>query len=89
MLKPIYSSRFTREFKKFVKSGRVDVGKFTEVSDLLLAGRPLLLKHRNHKLHGEFIDHWECHIAPDWLLIYRKTETHIYFVRIGSHSDLF
>jgi mRNA interferase YafQ len=46
-------------------------------------------KFRNHKLTGDYKDHWECHIEPDWLLIYRLTKTEIIFERTGSHSDLF
>jgi mRNA interferase YafQ len=46
-------------------------------------------KHKNHKLTGNYNNHWECHIEPDWLLIYRLTSTELAFERNGSHSDLF
>jgi mRNA interferase YafQ len=46
-------------------------------------------KYRNHKLTGNYRDHWECHIEPDWLLIYRLTKTEIIFERTGTYSDLF
>ena len=50
---------------------------------------PLAPKHQNHKLKGNFVGYWECHITPDWLLIYKKDKERIYFVRTGTHSDLF
>lgn len=56
---------------------------------LLILEKPLLEKHRNHKLKGDYVGYWECHIEPDWLLVYKKTETHIIFARTGTHSDLF
>jgi len=46
-------------------------------------------KHRDHKLSGNYINHRECHIEPDWLLIYRLIGKEIHFVRTGTHSDLF
>ncbi len=46
-------------------------------------------KHNDHPLTGEFKDSWDCHIEPDWVLIYRVAGDTIYFERTGSHSDLF
>ena len=46
-------------------------------------------KYRLHKLKGDYKDCWECHIEPDWLLIYRKTDKAIIAERTGSHSELF
>ncbi|MGZ3633220.1 MAG: type II toxin-antitoxin system YafQ family toxin [Parachlamydiaceae bacterium] len=46
-------------------------------------------KHRNHRLIGNFKGRWECHIEPDWLLVYLKTPTEIIFERTDSHADLF
>lgn len=63
--------------------------KLKIVSDLLLGEKPLPPKYRNHRLQGEYIGTWECHIEPDWLLVYKKTSTEIVFVRMGTHSDLF
>jgi len=88
MLTAIYSARFKKELRNAIKGG-MNIEKFREVSDLLLAGKQLLPKHRNHKLQGNFAGHWECHVQPDWLLIYQKTDSSIYFARTGSHSDLF
>jgi mRNA interferase YafQ len=55
----------------------------------LRSGRTLPPKNRNHKLKGEYTDCWECHIEPDWLLIYQITPQELILVRMGSHSDLF
>jgi len=46
-------------------------------------------KYRDHKLSGSYANHRECHIEPDWLLIYRIVDNEIHFVRTGTHSDLF
>lgn len=52
-------------------------------------GDSLEVRYCNHRLTGNWSDYWECHIEPDWLLIYRITETDLILVRTGSHSDLF
>jgi len=46
-------------------------------------------KYANHKLRGAYKDCWECHIEPDWLLIYKKTSSTLLVCRTGTHSDLF
>lgn len=88
MLKPIHLRKFENEVVKAKKRGK-DIEKLKEIMKLLIQENPLQQKNRNHKLKGEYVGYWECHIEPDWLLVYKKTETHIIFVRTGSHSDLF
>jgi mRNA interferase YafQ len=88
MLIPIHHKTFEKEVEKAKKRGR-DMTKLKRVMEALSLKKPLDPKHRNHRLKGGFVDHWECHIEPDWLLIYKKTGTHIYFARTGTHSDLF
>jgi mRNA interferase YafQ len=65
--------------------------KFKVISRLLEQGETLPTQNRDHVLTGNWREHRECHIAPDWLLIYEKNESEkiITFVRIGSHSELF
>ena len=65
--------------------------KLTEILAMLINEQPLLPKHENHPLHGEYKGWWECHVEPDWVLIYRidKENHRIIFYRTGSHSDLF
>lgn len=88
MLKLVTLGRFDRESKKIKKRGK-DMSKLKEVIELLQKGKPLPPKHRPHKLHGEFIGYWECHIQPDWLLVYKVTDTELILFATGSHSDLF
>lgn len=63
----------------------------TEVIRLLADGNTLPEKYKDHKLSGDFIGCRECHITPDWLLIYEinKGELVLYLTRTGTHSDLF
>ena len=88
MFKPIYQRRFEKDVAKAKKRGK-DMHKLENIINLILAEKPLPEKHRNHKLIGEYDGFWECHIEPDWLLIYKKTKTYIIFDRTGTHSDLF
>ena len=62
-----------------------------EVIFLIINEKPLLPKHENHPLHGKYKGKWECHIEPDWLLIYRTDTANnkVVFYRTGTHSDLF
>ena len=88
MLIPVHHTTFEREVDKAKKRGW-DMAKLKRVMETLVQEKPLDPKHRSHRLKGEFVGHWECHITPDWLLIYKKDKTHIYFARTGTHSDLF
>ncbi len=84
--------RYTNQFKKELRLAR----KRSERTDLLerivrqLAdGQPLAPRHRRHKLSGAFEDAWECHVTPDFLLIWKETADDVVLLRLGSHSDLF
>jgi mRNA interferase YafQ len=88
MLKPIHLRLFEKELAKAKKRGK-DIEKLKEVMRLLILEKPLPEKNRNHKLKGDYVGYWECHIEPDWLLVYKKTEVNIIFARTSSHSDLF
>jgi mRNA interferase YafQ len=88
MIKIESTSQFRRDIKRQAKKGS-DIVKLEAVVETLASEHPLASKYRNHKLVGNFVDHWECHIEPDWLLIYRFTREHLLLVRTGSHSDLF
>jgi mRNA interferase YafQ len=55
----------------------------------IAANERLEPRYRLHKLSGEWVDCWECHIAPDWLLIWREEADIVEFLRTGTHSDLF
>jgi mRNA interferase YafQ len=88
MLVPIYTRRFEKDVSRAQKRGK-DLDKLKKVVHLLLQEKPLPAKYHNHKLKGDFINHWECHIEPDWLLIYKPTGDELILVATGTHSDLF
>ena len=88
MLKPIYLKSFEKDLKRDSKRGK-DIDKMRKVMKLLIEEKALPDKFRNHKLKGNFVGYWECHVEPDWLLVYKKTQTEIIFVSTGTHSDLF
>jgi mRNA interferase YafQ len=84
----------TTQFKKDVKlAGRrgKDLEKLKAVLDLLIEGEPLPAVFKDHPLRGNFAGSRDCHIEPDWVLIYTLTEenTHVRFERTGTHGDLF
>ncbi len=87
-LKP--SSQFKKDLKACKKRG-LNLDLLSEVLNLLCDGTPLPEKYRDHPLHGFFEGCRECHILPDWLLIYEYSgsELIIYLTRTGTHSDLF
>lgn len=97
---PITSAAFRREYKRAIKRGH-EIINIDEVMADLIAVRPLSPLRRDHALTGNWADHRECHIAGDWLLIYRidpiaETEREtkgpvesVTFVRTGTHADLF
>lgn len=88
MLKLITEGGFDKDISKAVKRNK-DMQKLWNIISLLIENNMLPPKNRNHKLHGKFTGYWECHIEPDWLLIYKKSSTEIILSRMGSHSDLF
>ena len=87
-LKP--TSQFKKDLKLMKKRGN-DLTLLEEVLSLLADGKPLAEKYRNHPLTGDFVGCSECHIHPDWLLVYEYDEEilYLYLLRTGSHSDLF
>ena len=76
--------------EKIIKRG-YDINRFKEVLDLLINERPLAEKYRDHKLIGDYEGCRECHIQPDWLLIYyiENDVLTLTLSRTGTHSDLF
>jgi mRNA interferase YafQ len=85
---PIYTNRFEKDLKLMIKRGS-DPESIKSIIRKLIAEMPLERKHRDHLLIGNFKDRRECHIEPDWLLIYRLEENSIIFERTGTHADLF
>lgn len=90
MLTSLYTTQFRKDYKLCKRRG-YQMAKLAEIMLNLENEIPLHPKHREHLLQGEYFDHYECHVQPDWLLIYRldDEESSIYFVRTGTYSDLF
>ena len=84
------TAKFQKDLKRIKKRG-YDLSLLTGVLKKLAAGEPLPEKNRDHPLSGDFSGCRECHIAPDWLLIYELDgdDLILYLTRTGSHSDLF
>ena len=85
-----YTAGFKKDYKNLVKR-KMDVSKVHEVIEMLASGNTLPGKYRDHALSGDYQGTRECHIRPDWLLIYSiSNETLVLeLMRTGSHSDLF
>ena len=82
------TSQFKKDIKRLKKRGR-DLEKLGDVVRLLASDKPLEEKHRDHALIGKWIGSRDCHVEPDWILIYRNESELLYLERSGSHSDLF
>lgn len=90
MLTIKYQSAFKKDYKRIVKRG-YDIRLLEEVISILANQEPLPEKFRDHSLLGKYTGCRECHITPDWLLIYEidGDELILYLTRTGSHRDLF
>lgn len=82
------TGRYLKDLKLAQRRG-YDFKKLAAVLDLLRAGKPLPTSNRDHALKGRWQSYRDCHIAPDWVLIYRDHGDAIELVRSGTHSDLF
>lgn len=84
------TSRFQKDLKRIAKRG-YNTELLTAVIKKLANGEPPAQKHRDHALTGDYADCRECHITPDWLLIYEISDDTLllYLTRTGTHSDLF
>lgn len=84
------SFKFQKDLKKIEKRG-YDLSLLKNVLKILASGEALPAKNRDHQLKGNFVNCRECHITPDWLLIYEIVEEdlYLYLTRTGTHSDLF
>jgi mRNA interferase YafQ len=88
MLQPSYTKQFEKDWKRLQKRGK-SKEKLKKVLGLLINEEQLPQSCKDHRLIGNFKGRRECHIEPDWLLIYKITESIIIFERTGSHADLF
>ena len=88
--KLVISSKFSKDLKTISKRG-YDLNLIKSVINELANGNSLSKKYKDHPLIGDYQGKRECHILPDWLLIYEidNDKLYLYLVRTGSHSDLF
>jgi len=80
--------KFRKDLKRAGGRG-YDLARLFAVLTLLAQGEILPSSAHPHLLHGEWKGYWECHIAPDWLLIYKVTDDEVILARTGTHADLF
>ncbi len=88
--KLVLSSRFKKDLKQCVRRN-YDIARLDYVVEILISGNKLPEKHRDHNLTGNWNTHCECHIEPDWILMYRIDNDLLVLIltRTGTHSDLF
>ncbi|EKE13303.1 MAG: Toxin-antitoxin system, toxin component, RelE family [uncultured bacterium] len=83
-----YPSAFRKDYKRIKAQGK-DVQKLAELMDRLQNEETLEPKYKDHELKQNWKGYRECHVSPDWLLVYKIDRDTIFFVRTGSHSDIF
>lgn len=88
MLIPVYTNTFSKDIKR-AKKRHKNLDKLKLIIETLLKEYKLPTSARDHKLVGNYKGRRECHVEPDWLLIYLITKDSIIFERCGSHADLF
>jgi mRNA interferase YafQ len=88
MRNPVSGSQFRRDVKLVQKRGK-DMAKLRAVIALLIEEKLLEPHYKDHPLKGIWKHFRDCHIEPDWLLIYKIEGANLHLVRTGTHSDLF
>jgi mRNA interferase YafQ len=83
-----YTSQFKKDYKRIKKQDK-DLDKLKKVVHLISINKKLDERYQDHPLSGRWKGHRDCHIEPDWLLIYRLTSDSLYLERTGSHAELF
>ncbi|MBO6074425.1 MAG: type II toxin-antitoxin system YafQ family toxin [Paludibacteraceae bacterium] len=84
-----YTNKFDKDVKRCVKRG-LDIAKLQEAARILAAEGSLPMRYRPHKLSANYAGCWECHIEPNWLMVWQQNDTELtlLFMRTGTHSDL-
>ena len=90
MYELVYTHQFKRSLRRCVKRG-LDVLLLKEVVEVLRKGETLPAKYRAHRLSGKYANCWECHIQPDWLLLWEINDCELLLILLdtGSHADIF
>lgn len=82
------STQFRRDIKRLSRQG-ADLSKIETVIKVLVTQEPLAERYRDHSLTGNWVGYRDCHVQPDWLLIYRVIDDELELTRTGSHAELF
>jgi len=82
------TSQFKRDVKRLKKQGK-DLDKLKRVLEKVARGERLDVAYRDHMLVGQYAATRECHIEPDWLLVYELGQSEVVLIRTGTHADLF
>ena len=88
MRQPSYAKQFERDVKRMRKRGK-ELSKLKEVLQAVIEEKVLEERYRDHVLIGNYKGRRECHLEPDWLLIYKVAGSEVIFERTGTHTDLF
>jgi mRNA interferase YafQ len=84
-----FSNQFKKDYKR-IKTRNYNLAIFEKAYDLLEeTGTLPIVPFKTNHLKGDFAGYYEAHLAPDWLIIWKKTKDEIHFVRMGTHTDLF
>jgi mRNA interferase YafQ len=85
-----YTNRFKKDLKRCIKRG-LDISILKNTIEILQLHGKLLLTYKSHKLTGKYSECWECHLQPDWLMVWTQNDEQliILFMNTGTHSDLF
>jgi len=83
-----YSVQFKKDYKRIQKRGG-DLKKLRAVIEKLVNEQELEEHYRDHPLQGQFAGARDCHLTPDWILIYAIVHDELRLIRMGTHSDLF
>lgn len=87
-MKIIPTGRFHKDYALMVRRGK-DMTRLEAVIDQIASREPLQQRYRDHALSGDLEGCRDCHVEPDWLLIYWIDDVTLHLVRTGTHSDLF
>jgi mRNA interferase YafQ len=82
------TTAFERDLRRVKRQGK-DLDEMEMIVNRLQAREPLPARCRPHPLRGAWVGHWDCHVAPDWILLYKLTDRVLILVRTGSHAELF
>ena len=87
-LELLTTTAFEKDLRRVRKQGK-DLDKLEAIVNLLQEQAPLPARRCPHLLRGNWAGHWDCHVEPDWLLLYKVTGKELILVRTGSHAELF